>query len=47
VRYKFQLERDKIPKDVLLLTYPSDDLHTLYLGEIVYAHIDESRINLL
>lgn len=47
VRYKFQLERSGIPRDILITMYPSDDLHTLYLGEIVYTHIDESRIDLL
>ncbi|MEM2739526.1 MAG: flavin reductase family protein [Candidatus Bathyarchaeia archaeon] len=47
VRCKFRLERDKIPRDILIMAYPSDDLHTLYLGEIVYAHIDESRVDLL
>ncbi|MDW8061729.1 MAG: flavin reductase family protein [Nitrososphaerota archaeon] len=47
VRYKFRLERDRIPRDILTTIYPSDDLHTLYLGEIVYTRIDESRVDLL
>ncbi|MBS7642657.1 MAG: flavin reductase family protein [Candidatus Bathyarchaeia archaeon] len=47
VRYRFKLDRDKIPRDVMVIAYPSDDFHTLYLGEIVYMHVDNSMINLL
>lgn len=47
VRYSFDLEGEKLPEDVMVLAYPSDDFHRIYFGEVVYMHVDRSRLDLL
>jgi len=41
VRYKYDLEPSKVPRDITSLWYPTNDFHRIYIGRIEAVYADE------